>query len=378
MRIFRPPGNFGSVQLASYTAASVPICMGVRFFIGRMVERIYKDACFDASSHQLSIRQGRSFLDGVRRSIGHPFLDSPIQCIVTSENGFDLATFCERASVASKLWSDGIKCEYLRNSLCYTISILEHFMSDSKATPHEWSVDMICGIAAILNIPFVVIVQPHLLSKKSAVKLRQTTIVHGTGPLFNYIGNEEIVTLNSLSSFILERLSTAKNDASDDSIVTRQHHYPSSAHELSIQPSLQSHYGNNFDIKCIFVCNDQYFDDSTRVNSAQWKRVKKVMKSTSQKMKDYLDNTLFDSSIPVIAVELPFRVVRELGTCLIFDGLECLISNDNNIATKFPAHKKTFRTLMYALDSISTKTQKKLTFFLYSTIDDAYDLVTMS
>ena len=56
VRQFRPPGNFGSVQLEQYTAASVPFCMGVRFFVGRMVERIYKDAYIDASQ-QLSKRQ---------------------------------------------------------------------------------------------------------------------------------------------------------------------------------------------------------------------------------------------------------------------------------------------------------------------------------
>jgi len=368
VRQFRPPGNFGSVQLDSYTAASVPFCMGVRFFVGRMVERIYKDACLDASQ-QLSKRQGRSFLEGVRRSIGHPFLETPIQCIVTGEKGFDLATCGERASVASFLWSAGIPCEYLRNSLCYSMSLLEHFKSDSKVSYHEWSVDMICGIAAILNIPFVVIVQPHLLNYKSSVKLRQTTIVHGTGALFNYNGNEE-VALNTLSSLILERLS-ALNDVSDDNIATRQQ---TNANDSSLQP-MQSHH-SNFGIDCIYVDNDQYFDDSNRINTAQWKRVKKVMKSTSQKMMDHLGNTLFDSATPVIAVDLPFRVVRELGSCLIFDGLESLISND--MATKYPGHKKTLRTLMYACDSISRKNHGRLTFFLYSTIDDAYDLVRMS
>jgi len=65
-----------------------------------------------------------------------------------------------------------------------------------------------------------------------------------------------------------------------------------------------------------------------------------------------------------------------LGSCLIFDGLESLISND--MATKYPGHKKTLRTLMYACDSISRKNHGRLTFFLYSTIDDAYDLVRMS
>jgi len=369
VRQFRPPGNFGSVQLEEYTGASVPFCMGVRFFVGRMVERIYKDAYIDASQ-QLSKQQGRSFLEGVRRSIGHPFLETPIQCIVIGENGFDLATCGERASIASLLWSAGIPCEYLRNSLCYTMSLLENFMSDSKVTsPHEWSVDMICGIAAILNIPFVVIVQPHLLSRKSSVKLRQTTIAHGTGPLFNYNGNEEIVALNALSSLIMERLNEL-NNISDENIATRQQ---TNAVDSSIQPT-QSHSGN-FDIECIYVDNDQYFDDSNRINSSQWKRVKKVMKSTSQKMIDHLGNALFDSTTPVIAVDLPFRIVRELGSCLIFDGLESLISND--IATKFPGHKKTLRTLMYACDSISRRTQGRLTFFLYSIIDDNYDLIRM-
>ncbi|KAK1734261.1 eukaryotic translation initiation factor 2-alpha kinase [Skeletonema marinoi] len=369
VRQFRPPGNFGSVELDSYTGASVPFSMGVRFFVGRMVERIYKDAYIDASQ-QLSKRQGRSFLEGVRRSIGHPFLETPIQCIVTGENGFDLATCGERASVASLLWSAGIPCEYLRNSLCYTMSLLENFMSDSKVTSHEWSVDMICGIAAILNIPFVVIVQPHLLSKKSSVKLRQTTIAHGTGPLFNYNGNEEIVALNALSSLIIERIS-AVNDVSDENISTRQQ---TNAIDSSMQQPTQSHNGN-LDIECIYVDNDQYFDDSNRINTSQWKRVKKVMKSTSQKMMDHLGNELFDSTAPVIAVDMPFRVVRELGSCLIFDGLESLISTD--IATKYPGHKKTIRTLMYACDSISRRTRGRLTFFLYSTIDDEYDLVRM-
>jgi len=146
--------------------------------------------------------------------------------------------------------------------------------------------------------------------------------------------------------------------------------------DSSAQPT-QSHNGN-FDIECIYVDNDQYFDDSNRINTSQWKRVKKIMNKTSQKMMDHLGNALCDSTTPVIAVDLPFRVVRELGSSLIFDGLESLISHD--ITTKYPSHKKTLRTLLYACDSISRRTGSggRLTFFLYSTIDDEYDLVRMS
>jgi len=364
---FRPPGNFGSANINEFTAAKVPNCVGVQFFLPKLIERIYSDAAHDAKW------QGHSFVESLRRSIGHPLLHSsiPIQCIVTSESGLDLATCSERAQIASFLWSAGISCEYLAQS-SVMLSLLRHFWSDANSSVHEWSssVERICGICAILNIPFVVIIQPHLLKSKSAVKLRQTTACTASGPL--YKGSEEIVSIASLPSSLLDRLSSV-SDVKDDTHLTDLTNQPATAVESSnvqVQPVV--------DIECIYVGTDQYFDNEHRVNNAQWKHINKIMKSSSQKMASHI-NDVFDQTIPVIAIELPFRVVRDIGSILIFDGIESL--NSSEVAAKYPQHKKLLRNLMYALDALTRKDPSHrisggdTQVFLYSIPCDQYDLI---
>ena len=39
-----------------------------------------------------------------------------MQVIITGENGMDKSTECERANVASLLWSRGISCDYTAQS----------------------------------------------------------------------------------------------------------------------------------------------------------------------------------------------------------------------------------------------------------------------
>jgi len=358
VRHFRPPGNFGSVQVNEYTSASIPFCSGAVFFLGKMIERIYCDAAHDEN------RQSHSFVESLRHSIGHPLIDHsiPVKCIVTSESGLDLATCAERARISSLLWSAGISCEYLAQS-GVMLSLLRHLTN----SVHEWSssVDRICGICAILNIPFVVVVQPHLLKSKSAVKLRQTTTNTA------YKGSEELVPILSLPSVLLERLST-QSDGRDDTHPT----------DLPNQPSINES-SNLQDIECIYVGTDQYFDNSEhRVNNAQWKHIKKVMKSSTQKMASHI-NDFVDQSTPVVAIDLPFQVVRDLGSSLIFNGMSL---GHSEIATKYPQHKKLFRNLMYALDALARKDhsqcnsegKRHLTLFLYSILCDKYDLITLT
>jgi hypothetical protein len=364
---FRPPGNFGSVQVSHYTAAKVPVCTGLTIFLGKMIERIYHD-----SSH-CEQRHSQSFVESLRRSIGHPMFSFPVKCIVSSEGGLDLATCAERAKIASLLWSAGISCEYLAQS-GVLLSLLRHFSSDSNIV-HEWSssVDRICGTCAILNIPYAIIVQPHLLKTKAVVKLRQTAAHSSSGPL--YKGTEEIVPLQSLQSLLLERLSS-RNNAREDSPLTDIPNHPSSS-------DLQAQSNNNIDIECIYVGTDQYFDNEHKVNNSQRKQIMKVMKSSTQKMATRIRD-FSDQSTPVIAIDLPFRVVRDVGSLLIFDGIEAL--NGSEVTAKYPTHKKLLRTLMYALDALVRKHQsqrnsegrRQLTFFLYSISCDNYDLVTLS
>lgn len=367
VRQFRPPGNFGSIQVNDYTSATFPYCTGLIFFIGKMIERIYSDASKDDTW------QGHSYVESLRRSIGHPLIDSSvsIQCIVTSENGLDLATCAERASIASHLWTAGIKCEYLAQSGAL-LSLLRHLRSSSAV--HEWSssVDRICGISAMLNIPFVVVVQPHLLKSKAAVKLRQITTNTPSGPVYD--GSEELVNLESLPSLLLYRLSS-QNDTRDDLADDHQ------ATNEDASNQVQTH--GNIDMECIYVGTDQYFDNEHRVNNTQWKQIKKIMAASQKKMASHINKVV---DIPVIAIDLPFRVVRDLGTSLIFDGIESLNSN-GAIAAKYPQHKKLLRNLMYALDALVRKDQsqrssvddeRKLRLFLYSISCDECDLISLT
>ena len=132
-----------------------------------------------------------------------------------------------------------------------------------------------------------------------------------------------------------------------------------------------------------YVGTDQYFDNEHRVNNTQWKQIKKIMAASPKKMTSHINGVV---DIPVIAIDLPFQVVRDLGTSLIFDGIESLNSN-NAIATKYPQHKKLLRNLMYALDALIRKDQsqrsssdneRKLRLFLYSISCDECDLISLT
>jgi len=367
-RQFRPPGNFGTVKVNDYTAAKVPRCVGVLFSITKMMERIYSDAAKNEKW------QGQSYIESLRRKIGHPSLDSsiPIHCIVTSESGLD-TYIAERAQVASFLWAAGISCEYLAQS-GVILSLLRHFWSDTNPI-HEWSssVDKICGICAILNIPFVVIVQPHLLKSKMAVKLRQTTTNTTSGPV--YKGSEELVTISSLPSLLLERLSSV-SEVDDDTHPTDLPNQPVVTKESSNVPA-QSH--NNIELECIYVGTDQYFENEHRINNAQHKHIKKIMRSSTQKMTCHI-NEVFDQITPVVAIDLSFRIVRDIGSSLIFDGLHSL---STELTIKYPHHKKLLRNLMSALDALIRKDQSQRDsccekqIFLYSIPCDKHDLITL-
>lgn len=378
VRQFRPPGNFGSIQVNDYTAVKVPYCIGLTLYVGKMIERLYCDAAKDESSS--SSWQGHSFIASLRRSIGHPLIDSsiPIQCIVTSENGLDLTTCAQRASIASILWRAGISCEYLAQS-GVVLSLLRHLRGSTSAAP-EWisSADRVSGLCAMLNIPLVVVVQPHLLKSKAAVKLRQITTTSVSGPVYD--GSEEVVPLSSLPSILIDRLNS-RNDADYDSARVSE---PPHQHASHGEPSHQlqhSHHGN-IEIRCIYVGQDQYFDNEHRVNNSQWKSIKKIISSSQKKMMSHM-NEVVDESTPIIAIDLPFRVVRDLGSSLIFQGVDSLNSN-SEITTQYPQHKKLIRNLVYALDALVRKHQggsvgsdgkKHLRLFLYSISSDQYDMV---
>lgn len=341
--------------------------------MGKLVERMYQDASF------CEMKARHSFLETLRRSIGYPFSDSsPIQCVVCSENGFDLGTFGERAAVASILWRNGISCEFSAQS-GVMMSLLACLTSK-----WEWNVEMLLGICAIMNIPFVVVVVPHLFRSKHAVKVRAATMHSSSGEVYNYAGSEDFVPLSSLATYLLERLKSLK-DENDDVDGSLQHLASSTADAISTV-QMQSHHAN---VDCIYVEADQYFDNEHKVSksdSSQWKQVRKNMKSVSSKMINHI-NKVFDpstgngQSIPVVAVDLPFQVVREVGSSVMFNGISSLNSNDVNgkdMGSKYPQHKKTLRTLSFAMDTVCRRYKKEVSLFLYSVPCDKYDLITIT
>lgn len=125
VRKSRPPGNFGSALFNTYTAAPIPKCVGVRFAIGRLIELLYLETSiankillesFDAlkgSNTDIGYE-----LDAIRGSLGVPFnaMPQPVQCMVASFNGLDAGSAKDRLIVCSRLWSEGISCEYLAHS----------------------------------------------------------------------------------------------------------------------------------------------------------------------------------------------------------------------------------------------------------------------
>jgi hypothetical protein len=111
VRKFRPPGNFGSMQFENYTSARIPMCIGIRFFIRRFVERAYVEASY-AAEMEAHKTTGilTDDLESLRRSLGHPTTVFPsIQCLIVSMNGLDSESLLTRAKVASYLWADGIR-----------------------------------------------------------------------------------------------------------------------------------------------------------------------------------------------------------------------------------------------------------------------------
>lgn len=141
VRKFRPPGNFGSIQLDKYTSAPIPMCVGTRIFVRRLAERAYFEASFTArmESHTTRGSLSNTGTESIRRSLGHPLaVYSCVQCMIVGMNGFDSETLQTRAAVAARLWSEDISAEYVPQSGVMT-SLLKHtstpnFMSETSVS----------------------------------------------------------------------------------------------------------------------------------------------------------------------------------------------------------------------------------------------------
>ena len=136
--------------------------------------------------------------------MGHPLPSAPIHCIVTSENGLDLASCAQRAKICSLLWSSGISCEYLGTKRCndeLTSTSIEQF----KALVNEWSssVDRICGICAILKHPVCYHCSAASTQNEVSRQASSDQQHYTASGLSIHSAGEELVPLSSLSAVLM-------------------------------------------------------------------------------------------------------------------------------------------------------------------------------
>lgn len=403
VRKHRPPGNFATAFVNYYTAAPLPACAGVRFSIGKLAELLYLDATSlsqNESAFMLNELAQRSYfdkagMDSLRQTLGHPLQYSEaVTCLVASVHGMDAASTKERFIVASRLWAAGIRAEYTPHS-GVMLSILKRLREDSDDTGgnSDWSLPELIGVCSLLNIPFVVIVQPHLLNDKGFVRLRNTHVSSSSC-------TEVTVSLDDLPNTILGYDPTAEEEPDEQGESAGTSTYAS-------RDSRKKHT----DIECIFVEHDQYYGSDREISKSEtpnWKSYLKSMKGISlsaesflQGLNDPQSNVSAGAGVPVFAVaDASFWVVRDFGTALMRRENERSATGAvNEVIELHPKNKRVLKTLGIAIDNYmrqhgawngpshsrhdqsshrrSRGSSSLLALLLYSTVDDRFDMVTL-
>jgi hypothetical protein len=334
---------------------------------------------------------------------------SAVRVLVASVYGMDEASSMERFLVASRLWREGIPTEYLPQS-SVVLSLVNRINREiADSTSSDWSLLELQGACALLKIPFIVIVQPHLLKDKGSVRLRQVpfdTIPQGTSTGSTGGYSEILVSLDNLASTILGSSPIRGAEAMIDD---------TTSHAAGVSSSFRDARNNrSAQVECIFVDNDQYISSTREISKADtphYKSALRSMKSVKLAAKAYLsslqdpgsqaDNGLTEG-VPVFAVtELSFFVLRDFGSVLMRRE-----QNDQSASgacaemiERYPRHKRVLKTLSVAIDNLmiqryslwsgssvlaqgnlagSAPSSSLITVLLYSKVDDRFDMITLN
>ena len=265
----------------------------------------------------------------------------------------------------------------------------------------------------LFQIPFVIIVQSHLLRDKGSVRLRHVT-GDGTADSSGPSSNERLVELENLAFTIremLSQLSSGEDGTSEDHHRTIE---SSSTALSSTYSSKDAARGGNLkpSMDCIYVDHDQYYESSRIVGKAEtphWKVIIRTMKVVIQKGEQFVsgmvDPSIVDAgeSLPMFAVsDISFWALREFGTCLMKRGCQerSAVGACREVTDTYPNFKRIIKTLGSAIEnymkrngywSTTTSTsapsghhrvpsqnrQGLVNLLLYSRSDDRFDLISL-
>ena len=370
----RPPGGtFGS---------SIPICVGLRVFIGSLVEQAYRRAAEISDAHSGSTnRRGSSMgaqIESIRAGLGHPLPPQhPIKCIVSGTNGLDSVSLDDRARVSALLWRSGIASEYTSNASALTSPLLHRTVAGDGGAASTLSLEELTGVSSILRIPFIVIAQPHLLREKGSVRLRH---IVGEGFEEDFVSLEELVPKIKEQLALHEVMAGVERGTSNTESNRMAGRQPSSTGDDNKASSSAA-------IQCIYCDETEYHlqhDLEKRKGSssdkATAKAAKKELSRAMQKAEAYIHCVSTSSSLgqgtPVIASSLPYLVLRDLGTALITSATtsDAIVG----VSNRNPNYKRLLKTIGMSLEHVineSMLSQKRLELLLYSIPDDRFDLI---
>lgn len=262
-----------------------------------------------------------------------------------------------------------------------------------------------------MKIPFVVIVQAHLLRDKGSVRLRCVT-GEGTIDTSGATTNEQLVEVENLA-FTIRELSAetiaAGNDILISSVTGRPapRDAPSMAH---LGQSTKDSRNQAAAIDCIYVDHEQYYDSDRPASKPEnWKVIVKTMKSVSQRGEQFIAGMIDPSSgdvggnLPIFAVaDISFWALRDFGTSLMKRSRSerSAAGACHEVTEVYPKFKRIIKTLGSAIESFmkkngywlasghrsasttlhqetSSSQASVVTILLYSRTDDRFDMVSL-
>jgi hypothetical protein len=363
-------------------------CVGVRFSIGKLVERLYAERLLTSIPTPVdSSISFRDRIESIRNALGHPILKShPIKCFVASVNGLDTAFLSERAKVCAQLWMNGIPADYLPHS-----GLIMSFLHKSNVElgqvgiDQTCTLDQLCGICLVLNIPFIIIVQPHLLNDKGSIRLRSLITSHIAQ---HY--TEETIPFSTLALVVKERL--GMNSTSSEGDMESKNSIALLPGDRELMRLNSSVGGQSTKVLRLFVENDRYFEKGESVS----KQLRKTMTTVIQKADLFLsrvvDSPKIQNGAHLLSVNLPYLVLREFGT----NAMVATSSPNYSVGSitldtinKYPGHERVLKTMGKALDYLFKQREKEgqkhlekdpmksCHVLLYSLCDDRFDLITL-